>query len=1572
MINPINKCKLDFFNNLNEDYKKNNNLTLDKITFLLESCFEHISQDAKITTSLTFKELKHKLSCLDQKKVYKLDGSFRSVDSTVSKELSATSIKTTSLYIEYLKNSESLRVILEDMSESIRDLKTLPVISQMYKFEKDVIDVINCILFDHMFLNIEQPILQNEYSQLEIDESTLSRLQNHMSFCQKRVFSRNIWSFNLDTREKICSYLARNRENFSATRSEEIFAQLHCLDADEIISMWIRYNYRFDVIAVLSDKKLLNTPILKKIIKTRASYFKTNEPTSLWEAIKNLELKDQYELIEKLIFILELPQDFLSDPNYDKKKLTEIIQNKYNKRPYLPYESYLPLIDDESLKEKIILNKAVLSWSFIQNFPQLNIKQILSREKIALKWSKQSHRAEEICEFNNFNLDPTSKQYDDILLELANSSLFNFVSSYKSIPLSDEKLKEIILNLSKKRSVIDYIDKIIPLFKNDEKIALCKNTLMMDATSIFCVLKKLNIRDTKIISDFTIESFEKWNQQVHKDKCSFFYNLSGNIMDGVDYYPLFERILSEWTVDEVIQSLYKNFPASCIKRVLLELIDKIKEKKTIITTKNILTCTQEHPEILPEILVRGAGVPALNISSCYYLSQLPVNIQKEVAQKEADENPENFLINYQNYWLGSIEGIYDLIILAIKKLDYFDLDKFQIPDLKTEQEKINLYELLRNKSYKTSLQTILDINFESENLRFQYAKELVSDSYFCLSITDFFNNVKHLNLDQNQLSEILTVSSFSETKIKRQYPICKDSMEFFNECSRETRHAFLENSLNLMNQSFLLNFPLLKFEDQVFVIDRYLQRKISGVHNFVSIMNSTNIDQFFPVLIKIVKFHPRAVKNINFDLLSSAQIEAVVKAFFISLMKHGLKSSTTKIINIALLYFDGEKLERFAKKFIYDMIINSLSSKNYSLFNILKNTKNKLSHIDIVNKHFLRKEIKDNFEKNYSSEKCKQIIPEILHVPFSKIEKVTFLPLREKLVTFLLEISDHYEFNDVFKSNYNKNRYVKKAVQQIINIHNPQLKMDLIKIFFNQFFKREEVAQERLKHFKKLCEDKRVKDKAVLATLLLCSLQPSIEKSLIEKLSFSISSNLSLIKDRRNFTPFMEKLNLLLASDKIDNVKLLSIVDYYVRNFNGADVYQTLSLLQALIILDSCNDIDFKGKIDVKEILYIQNIKERLHIDDFDNDEFIKLFKLHFESYRDKHTIIKYIASQKNNEEILISLKSHIVDVLKGEYLQERYSLKNSVHLNTIFKNNEKALEEWKINTAVNAKPLLPPDHISQKREKISLFKQFREWIIDDKHISENDMKNKYQKLNEILSYEQMPEETVIEKAIVELNNNIKSTNEVQSILFQVKALSAIISKESILKSLKRLSDFLPEGSEFANNIHYLIQMQQSNHHIDFNTCIGQITDTPEDLLLMGSECGTCQRVDGDPVFNQGLMGVFNGKYKLVTIREEKSKEIYGRCLLKVLFDEKDNSGVLFMERIYVNSTDPTLKIALKNICKNKAKLMQMPLVAGECGNKAYPNPISSLQDRFGIEYVDNLGGIQNGEYTIKRCYYVD
>jgi hypothetical protein len=148
-------------------------------------------------------------------------------------------------------------------------------------------------------------------------------------------------------------------------------------------------------------------------------------------------------------------------------------------------------------------------------------------------------------------------------------------------------------------------------------------------------------------------------------------------------------------------------------------------------------------------------------------------------------------------------------------------------------------------------------------------------------------------------------------------------------------------------------------------------------------------------------------------------------------------------------------------------------------------------------------------------------------------------------------------------------------------------------------------------------------------------------------------------------------------------------------------------------------------------------------------------------------------------------------------------------------------------------------------------------------------------------------------------------------------------------------------------------------------------TDDYWDLFMCGTDVeGSCQRVDGNPNLNKCLLAyVMDGENRLLAIKGPDGK-IEARAILRLLYDAREKSPVLFMERIYSNAFG-RYDQALIGFAKKRAEEFGLPLLRSE-GSSLYEGKVESLGGFLPYEYSDAAaeagGGVkERGIFSINK-----
>jgi hypothetical protein len=155
-------------------------------------------------------------------------------------------------------------------------------------------------------------------------------------------------------------------------------------------------------------------------------------------------------------------------------------------------------------------------------------------------------------------------------------------------------------------------------------------------------------------------------------------------------------------------------------------------------------------------------------------------------------------------------------------------------------------------------------------------------------------------------------------------------------------------------------------------------------------------------------------------------------------------------------------------------------------------------------------------------------------------------------------------------------------------------------------------------------------------------------------------------------------------------------------------------------------------------------------------------------------------------------------------------------------------------------------------------------------------------------------------------------------------------------------------------------------------------TDNPTDLFLIGTEVdGSCQSVDTDWHYNKCLMAyVIDGKDRAILVRDNETKKIQSRSMLRILWDERGGFPVLLLEKRYSAAGCPNESMDwIKEMALKRAKKLQIPLVSKYYENSKdkiclnYPRNLKSYGSPALYEYIESKG-ISDGRFVEKGSTY--
>ncbi len=516
-----------------------------------------------------------------------------------------------------------------------------------------------------------------------------------------------------------------------------------------------------------------------------------------------------------------------------------------------------------------------------------------------------------------------------------------------------------------------------------------------------------------------------------------------------------------------------------------------------------------------------------------------------------------------------------------------------------------------------------------------------------------------------------------------------------------------------------------------------------------------------------------------------------------------------------------------------------------------------------------------------------------------------------------------------------------------------------------------------LKKWKDLRAQSTANSKHALPLMLLTSL---VERKHYQKIGATLKHR--DFKEIRRINGLLECLAMLTKNKSLSLEQKEFIVTRLL--FGGENPLPKMVYQRALMVLQS---LSFGKEQEIKELedpSLLVGILEREFIERFGlshTDDFFAIFLKFQESFRTKDSIVTYAAAIESlppYEKQLCKpiLQSYVQGILDGSFKDRRYEKKNNPHLQEVFK--DPTLEElWKKGAEYSLGAFLKEDKSSFKEDKSIDFRAFFiEKIITDSHFPKDSIPYVAEFLENPIS---------LEEALQKVKEAIKSSgnfDEVATFGLQEKMLQLMepeISSEEIIRILQNLISRLSRSNpevELINDLEGKLAILKAlgikrpqQLYDDWNVVD---TDDPALLLVLGSEVsGSCQRVEGNPNLNKCLLDyLMDGKNRAVAVVNAK-EEVQARCILRLLWDEKNSCPILFQERIYFQAQCPTqIAEVLNQVCLKRAKELNLTLLSETPSGKLYPNSVYSLGSVAPFEYVDAKGtGVTQGKWSLQKVF---
>jgi len=500
--------------------------------------------------------------------------------------------------------------------------------------------------------------------------------------------------------------------------------------------------------------------------------------------------------------------------------------------------------------------------------------------------------------------------------------------------------------------------------------------------------------------------------------------------------------------------------------------------------------------------------------------------------------------------------------------------------------------------------------------------------------------------------------------------------------------------------------------------------------------------------------------------------------------------------------------------------------------------------------------------------------------------------------------------------------------------------------------------------------------------------------------------NHKVFRDSKKLTPVMQCLAHLNRDKRLTLEEKQNLLNLIINDAtpSGNESPRTatqkllkhLRVLNGLLVLEETEALKSVKSVDDLTIALKQSFEAIIGKlpDDIDISE---AFNNTFGQFRQPLAVIRYASTlnklQDYDKELCLeALNTFVTEVLSDNFQTKRYaSQKEGDNLDVIFKAlGEEGRAEWvkgerlKLSAIESKKDL---EHTASQAEQPDLnYKAiFSQKIVVDEHLSHKDFPLLIDFFKAESEQEIKAAQEVIKKELDSLTVSRKSDKprtqeeEIHLKRLQCSNLIAKLAQEkhptpqAVKSNLLKIDELLGKlgtNIELRNDLKMLMTDKQPGQYKNYTI---EDTDHPNDLLLLGTEVdGSCQRIDGSPNQNKGLLGyLLDGTVRAIVVKSP-SGEIVARTLLRQLYDETTNQVVLFQERIYPANTSPALRDALIKMATRRADALSIPLVGSgsENNESLYPNALKSYGSRTPYMYVDACAGQDSamkprGEFTI-------
>ena len=419
--------------------------------------------------------------------------------------------------------------------------------------------------------------------------------------------------------------------------------------------------------------------------------------------------------------------------------------------------------------------------------------------------------------------------------------------------------------------------------------------------------------------------------------------------------------------------------------------------------------------------------------------------------------------------------------------------------------------------------------------------------------------------------------------------------------------------------------------------------------------------------------------------------------------------------------------------------------------------------------------------------------------------------------------------------------------------------------------------------------------------------------------------------------------------------------------------------------------LNFKGEAYLGEISDFQGLKsavEKLFSDKckVQLDNFTALYENTVGTWRSKEALLTYAGKHTANPAVLPYFQAFLTSVLKDSFQSTRYATDKNPHLAEIQQHYPEIFEKWKLSA------VLKDDEVDIKEtgKAIPVEKKVVETLkqaVENRHLG----LERQEALFPILAackgkWEQLekPLELIAQQLTPRANRRLtpEEIEAKQRLLLQKALLELIQDPGELEKKLNILKGIKIKGldealSPFYRDLEDAVKFMHSSGQYKAEGYKVIDTDDPNHFLLMGTEVlNSCQDVKGSASLNVGLLGyALDGKHRLALVCDPEGK-ILARSVLRLLLDDMGKL-VIFQERMYVANANPAYSQLLRQMAVKKAGQLGVSLIVSPTDfeneqAEKYPLSILAKAKPVPFEYVDALGGLQSGPYTIGDALHIN